>query len=128
MKIRSYVGGHPVSIYEGASFDPSIRKYRGGKCMAVIPYGGRMLSAQTALQTEQTLELDGCSIPVRSPQRWVSVDPLPSADECDYALVSAQYVAACRELGQDTSRLLTIGGVVADEEGRVVGAAWLNQN
>lgn len=128
MKLCSYVGGHPVRLYADAVYDPAIRKYRGGRIVATIPYSGRMLSATALPQTEQLLSLNGAAVPVRSPQRWQTVDPLPPAEECDFALVSAQYAAACRALGLDTSRLLTIGGVVVDEAGRTVGAAWLNRN
>ena len=31
MVIKSFVGGHAVNIYADCVFDPSIRKYRGGK-------------------------------------------------------------------------------------------------
>ena len=33
-----------------------------------------------------------------------------------------------KALGRDTSRLLTVGGTVVDESGKVIGAAWLNRN
>ena len=43
-------------------------------------------------------------------------------------MVSAVYLTACKALGRDTSRLLTVGGTVVDESGKVIGAAWLNRN
>lgn len=129
MKIRAYVGGHDIAIFEGAVYDPACRKYRGGACIARIPYAGRMLSAQAAPQQElPPLVWEGRQIPVRSALCWRSVDPMPPQEECDYAVVSVPYVTACKAMGMDTSRLLTIGGSVVDEKGRVIGACWLNQN
>lgn len=126
MKLYSFVGSHDVSIYIDAIYDPSTRKYRGGKCAAVIPYAGRMLSAQLAKSVESTLDVNGVELPLRSKMEWESVDPIP--DDCDYAIVSVQYVSACQSLGLDTSRLLTCGPAVVDDAGRIVGSAWLNRN
>ena len=120
MIIKSYVSGHPIVVFRDAVYDPTIRKYRGGTPTGVIPYAGRMLSAR--MKPQKVL------IPIRSAPEWESVDPIPDRSECDYALVSVQYLSACRELGIDTSRLLTIGGSVVDEDGKVIGTAWLNQN
>ena len=129
MIIKSYVSGHPIVVFRDAVYDPTIRKYRGGTPTGVIPYAGRMLSARMKQQKELTpVEFDGVLIPIRSAPEWESVDPIPDGSECDYALVSVQYLSDCRELGIDTSRLLTIGGSVVDEDGKVIGTAWLNQN
>ena len=127
MKVVSYVGGHDVVVYKDAVYDPSIRKYCGGTPVAVIPYSGRMLSATARPAQEEMLLLNGVEVPVHEAAAWDHVDPLPDADACDFALVSAMYAAACRELGVNTSRLLTIGGVVVDDAGRTVGCAWLNR-
>lgn len=128
MKIRSYVGGHDVVLYRGAVYDRALRKYRGGTPVAIIPYAGRMLSAQAEEQTETWITLDGAEIPLHSAIVWQQVDPLPGPEECDFALVSHTYVTACQSLGMDTSRLLTVGGAVVDEAGQTVGCAWLNRN
>ena len=114
-------------IYKDAVYDPSIRKYRGGTPVAVVPYSGRMLSASAKPAPEEMLLLNGVEVPVHGASEWDHVDPLPAPEECDFALVSAMYAAACRELNVDTSRLLTIGGVVVDDAGRTVGCAWLNR-
>ncbi|MBQ5824162.1 MAG: hypothetical protein IIW48_05075 [Clostridia bacterium] len=127
-KIMSFVGGHDVKIYSGTVYDPSIRKRRGGEIIAVIPYSGRMLSAVVKQSPDTPIQYDGVLIPVNSPQIFTAVDPVPPEDECDFCVVSAMYVAACKALGLDTSRLLTIGEPVADEEGRVIGTASLNRN
>lgn len=129
MKIKSFVSGHPIVIYRDAVFDPSIRRYRGGVPVVTIPAAGRMLSARPCPQKElPSLWVEGEEIPLRSAPEWESADPLPGPDECDYAVVSAVYLTACKALGRDTSRLLTVGGTVVDESGKVIGAAWLNRN
>lgn len=128
MKIKSYVGGHDIDIYVGAVYDPKIRKYRGGEKVATIPYGGRMLSARTAPQMElEPIQMDGANIPVHSALIFEQVDPLPVREECDLCVVSAMYANACKALGMETSRLLTVGGTVVDDAGKVIGTCWLNQ-
>ena len=127
MKIVSCVGGHPVNIYTGAEFDPTIRKFRGGEISATIPYAGFMLSARAEQVDDEPIIVDGVEIPTKSPQKWVSVDPLPNEPDTLY-IVSAMYVAACKELGLPTDKLLTIGQTVVDETGRVAGCVNLNRN
>ena len=119
MVIRSYVGGHDVVVYHGAIYDPPA---------VVIPYAGRMLSAVPKPAQEEQMEVNGVLIPLHKATVWDHVDPLPNPEECDYALVSALFVAACKSLGIDTSRLLTIGGAVVDDAGRTIGCVWLNRN
>lgn len=128
MTIKSFVGGHPVCIYADCVFDPSIRKYRGGRKIAEIPYSGRMLSAVVSQSNAEPLDFNGVPVPSKTPQIFEDVDPIPSEEECDLCIVSAMYVAACKYLGKDTSRLLTIGAPVVDEHNRVVGTCFLNKN
>ena len=129
MTIRSYVGGHDIVVYNNTVYDKSIRKYRGGTPAVVIPYAGRMLSAVPKPAQEEQMEVNGVLIPIHKAIEWDHVDPLPNPEECDYALVSALYVTACKSLGIDTSRLLTIGGAVVDDTGRTtIGCVWLNRN
>lgn len=128
MTIKSYVGNHPIRIYAGCVYDPTIRKYRGGRVIAEIPYSGRMLSASVAQSEDEGVPFGKAIIPTMTQQVFTGVDEIPPVEECDLCVVSALYVAACRSLGRDTSRLLTIGGVVVDEEGRTVGAVNLNRN
>lgn len=128
MKISSYVGGHAVNVYTGASFDPSVRKYRGGELIATIPFSGRMLSAKAAQESADPVVVDGIEIPTMSAQKWVAVDPIPDESECDYCIVSAMYVAACKALGFNTSRLLTMANTVVDADGRVIGVTGFNRN
>lgn len=128
MKVKSFVGGHDLHIYSGCEYDPAIRKYRKGSLSAVIPYSGRTLSARLSQDSAEPIEIEGKQIPTLTPQKFESVDPLPDTDECDYCIVSAMYVAACQSLGLDTSRLLTIGLPVVNEEGHTVGCCALNRN
>ena len=72
MKVVSYVGGHDVVVYKDAVYDPSIRKYRGGTPVAVIPYGGCMLSATARPAQEEMLLLNG--VEVTSPNKIVPIE------------------------------------------------------
>ena len=128
MKVLSFVGGHPVNVIASAVYDASIRKYRGGVKVMEIPYAGKMLSAKVSQTEAEPVVIDGISIPTMTPQVFADVDPIPSADECDFCIVSAMYVAACKSLGIDTSRLLTMGGTVVDDDGRVIGVIGFNRN
>ena len=129
MVIKSFVGGHSVRVYTGCTYDPQIRKYRGGKLLTEIPYAGRMLNAEIRQVPADPLPYAESSIPTMTAQQFVAVDPIPAQSECDYCIVSALYVAACKSLGMDTSRLLTISSTpVVDEEGRTIGTCALNRN
>ena len=88
-----------------------------------------MLNVQIQQDSAQPLLYDGYEIQTMSAQRFVSVDPLPPTEECDYCIVSALYVAACKSLGIDTSRLLTISSTpVVDDNGSPIGTCSLNRN
>jgi len=130
MKIKSFVGGHTVNIFAGCEFDPAIRKFRGGSKVAEIPFSGRTLNAHFEQNEAEPIEIesDGISIPTMSSQIFTSVDELPPVEECDFCIVSALFVAACKAVGRDTSRLLTIGTPVVDEAGRTIGCISLTRN
>lgn len=129
MRIVSTVGNHNINIIAGAEFDPAIRKFRGGHKIAEIPFSGVMLSAKAEQVDGEPLIVDGVAIPTKSPQKWTAVDPLPENDDGETLyVVSAMYVAACKELGLPTDKLLTIGQTVVDETGRVCGCVNLNRN
>lgn len=133
---------HNVNIVRGAEFDPTIRKYRGGEIINTIPSNG-MVSAKAAptAETEPILLesigfLPDMEIPTMEAPKWESVDPLPDAAMMDmvyrtkvYYIVSNLYVSACKELGIPTDRLLTVGNMVVEEDGRTVrGATCLIRN
>ncbi len=127
MIIKSFVGGHEIKIFKDCIYNPETRKYSGGSLLISIPYSGRMLNVQTE-QIEETLDFNGTVIPLKSKQVFVDVDPVPGKEECDYCIVSNMYAAACRDLDIDTSRLLTIGETVTDNDGNVIGCINLNKN
>ena len=128
MKIKSFVGGHSIKVFSGCEFDPRYRKFTGGTQIGEIPFSGRMLNAKIAKQESSEVDFEGFTLTLNTPQEFEDVDPIPSADECDFCIVSAMYVAACKAVGADTSRLLTIGGTVVDENGSVIGACSFNRN
>ena len=125
IKIINTVGGHDLTVYTGAEYDASIRKYRGGEVLTVVPYSGKMLSAKLADSDKEPIHIARVEIPTKM-QVVVDADEIP--DDGNLYVVSALYLTACRQLGRDTSRLLTIGGTVVDDTGRVIGCAWLNRN
>lgn len=128
MVIKSFVGGHDIQIFRDCTYNTRTRKYIGGTLVTVIPYSGKMLSASIKQIDVEPLEINGSKVPLKSPQIFIDIDPIPDKEDCDYCVVSAMYVAACKELGIETSRLLTIGSPVTDEEGKVVGCINLNKN
>ena len=85
-------------------------------------------AAEDAKESAEEINYEGVSIPTNTPQIFEDVDPIPPEEECDFCIVSAMYVAACKSLGINTKRLLTIGAPVVDEENRVIGTCSLNRN
>lgn len=120
MKIKSFVGGHDVNVYANATYDEKIRKYRNGNKVFTIPFSGTILSAKFETCEEESIDYEGNKLIVYN-KKVKSVDPIPSKDECDLCLVSNLYAQACKELGLDTSRLITIGDSVVDDNEKVVG-------
>ena len=126
IKIKSYVGGHTINVYSDCEFNPEIRKYMGGALLCQIPYSGKMLSVEYEIISEEEITIDGKPIKVllRKPK---SIDLIPSKEECDYCIVSAEYACVCKSMGCDTSRLLTMATPVVDKEGRVIGTTGFNK-
>lgn len=125
MQICNYTP-HPVHLYANAVFDPTIRKYRGGTKIGTFNSAG-MLSAKMAEKTVLVRE-DGI---VLKRTEIVGCDEYPvyKLSESDtYLIVSQLYLSAARQMGWDTSHLLTIGGAVVDDAGRTIGAAFLTMN
>lgn len=124
IRISNYTP-HPVHVYAYAKFDPSIRKYRGGTKIGTFNSVGALF-AKMAEKTVFTRE-DGVTF---KRTEIVGCDPYPmnfdGSDE--YIIVSQLYLSAAKQMGWDTSHLLTIGGAVVDDAGRVIGAAFLTMN
>ena len=128
MRIKSFVGGHDIHVYAGCQFNSDIRKYTGGTIIATIPFSGKILNAEAKQEESELIEYGNTVLPVMSKTIFTRVDPIPDTEECDLCIVSNKYVSACRSLGIETSRLLTIGDSVVDEEGRIIGCINLNRN
>jgi hypothetical protein len=117
---------HVITIIssENTAFNAAQRKVvlTGEKKVIVeLPSNG-VLSAKMA-KTDLN-PINGITI---KQSKFVSVDSLP--DGYDYYLVSAMFVAACREVGVDTSKLLTIGDAVySDGDFKPCGTLNLNLN
>ena len=112
---------HAVNIIEEAKFSPPIRKYRGGKILTTFAPSGRLLNAR--MGEDESTPIDG--VPTKR-MAILSADPIPEGD--DFYIVSQLYLAAAREMGWNTTRLLTIGGAVVDDDGHIVGASFLIRN
>lgn len=115
---------HIITIIsaENTQFNVAQRKtvLTGEKCViAELPSNG-VLSAK--MVKNALLPINGITI---NQSKFISVDSLPEG--FDYYLVSAMFVAACREVGADTSRLLTIGDAVY-LEGDMKPCGTLNLN
>lgn len=123
MKILNCVGGHDVNIYTDCEYNATTRKYTGGKFVTTIPYSGKMLFCKSS--TVNFAEPIG-DIPTMPAPAWDSVDEIP--EDCDYVIVSAMYITACKYLGLDTSKLLTLGSAVVDDSGKVIGCIGLVRN
>lgn len=125
MAIINAAGGHGITVYSGAEFDPSIRKHRGGTKVLEIPFSGKFYSAKQVDTEEAPIDVDGVQVPTIT-RKFAGVEEIP--DDGNFYIVSAPYAVACKEAGMDTSRLLTIGNPVCDEAGRVIGCTCLIRN
>lgn len=104
---------HDVNVVVGATFVPDVRKYMGGHVIATFTPEGM-------LQAHVDVKADGAMGDVPMMRRVVTgIDPVP--DDGAMHIVSAQYFSAAQAAGADTSRLLTVGPVVVDDDRRIVG-------
>ena len=110
---------HSINIIDGATFDPSIRKYVAGEeatVVASIPSDG-VLSA--TIETWEEEPIDG--IPVYG-KMITGFDPLPTG--YDIYIVSALYAEAADrnkwELGKDIYKLYLVADPVYSLDGRTI--------
>ena len=109
---------HPVSIVAGAAFDTGIREYRGGFVVKTIQSSGTVSAIASKQDEMEPILTEGdVIIPTISAPKWERVDPLPEAPERTMFIVSETYVAACKELGIPTDRLLTLGPNIIEDNG-----------
>jgi hypothetical protein len=100
---------HAINVVDGASFNPSIRKYTGGTVVLSIPSNG-MLNAK--LSTVDLPAVDG--IPVFG-KAFTGVDALPNG--YDIYIVSAMYASAAKAAGVDMSKVYTVADPVYTDDG-----------
>ena len=125
MLIKNCAGRHGINIYAGAYYDGAIHKFRGGRKIFEIPFSGKFYSARPLDNPAAPLSVNGVKVPTIR-RTFGGIEPVP--DDGNLYIVSAMYVTACKEAGLDTSRLLTIGNPVVDENGRVIGCTCLIRN
>ena len=65
------------------------------------------------VNAELPVHLQGSGLPLKGGVKFVSHDPIPDGD---IVIVSNLYRSAVKELGNDTSRLATVDGVVYKSE------------
>ena len=103
---------HSINIIEGAEYKAAIRKWIGGREIAVIPTD-TMLSAQLDMVPIADLG-NGVTI---CEQQALSCDPLPpDAKAADYIVVSAIYGIAYQMLHGLNSKLVSVRDLVVDSE------------
>ena len=117
MKLINCTGNHAVNIVVGASYDASTRKYVGGEIALTIEPSGTMLSAKFEEVPGEPLIVNDIEVPT-SVKKLVSCDPVPTANEDTYFIVSMLYKNAVAEMGGDTSHLLTTNGCVVADDGK----------
>lgn len=127
-KVINCVGGHDIDVYDGCVFDENSRKYTGGVKIGSIPFSGKILNVDFKLKDSASIISHDTVLNTKERQRIIRISELPPAEEYDFCIVSNTYLSACKELGIDTSKLLTIEGSVIDDNGKVIGAYFFNRN
>lgn len=103
---------HAINLITDAEYKPKIRKYVGGRELAVIPASGEMLSAKL---TSQIITEFGQGVYVCR-QICTECDPLPAlALRADYTIVSAMYATAYKQARYNPeTNLVTIHDLVVE--------------
>ena len=132
MRILNYTGAN-VRLYENAEYDVAHNCYiegEDGRPYVEFPSRG-CLEAHSEAPTngfDRSLDCKGVNVPVQLYPKWVDVDALPIGDEDDFTLVivTEEYVRACECLGIPTTKLLTVGSAVVDEENWITVLGHVN--
>ena len=117
---------HAITIMAGTVYNPTTRNHFVGKQTKIvkeIPSSGNTLNAYYERYMD---DLNGLPIDRIT---YTNVDPIP--ENVDYVIVSAIYVEACKKLGKDTTKCLTVGKGVFSNEGKIrkpVGTTSLKCN
>ena len=117
---------HAINIVDSAEYNASVRKHirtSVTKTVKVIAPSGKLLNAKIVRNVADPID----GIPTVKSE-YPSVDELPEG--ADFVVVSAMYVAARRELGLPTEKLLTVGDTVYDsvENPKPIGVLNLSRN
>lgn len=114
---------HEVVIYKNTTFKKDIRKNVGGDIARKFAKG---ITLNAYFSESSKTIIDGLEVNIAP--KAIKVDELP--DKSKYYIVSLQYVTACKELGKDTSHLLTTSGAVVDsnDTSKVIGCTGLIRN
>lgn len=133
MRILNY-SGENVRLYEKMEYNSDYKCYvegEHGRPYIEFPSKGILEAYSEAPRngSECTLNCNGMSIPMKPYPKWIEVDALPVGDDDEFTLiiVTDEYVRACEYLGIPTTKLLTVGAAVVDEDNwtTVLGYAGL---
>lgn len=122
MRILNY-SGENVRLYEKVEYDYDYRCYvegEFGRPYIEFPSKGHLEARSEAPKhgSECKVNCNGVSIPMKLYPQWKDVDALPVGDDDEFTLiiVTDEYVRACEYLGIPTTKLLTVGPAVVDED------------
>ena len=133
MRILNY-SGENVRLYEKMEYNSDYKCYvegEHGRPYIEFPSKGILEAHSEAPRngSECTVNCNGLSIPMKPCPKWIDVDALPVGDDDEFTLiiVTDEYVRACEYLGIPTTKLLTVGAAVVDEDNwtTVLGYAGL---
>lgn len=122
MNILNYTGEN-VRLYEKMEYDYDYNCYvdgEHGRPYIEFPSKGLLEARSEAPRngSDCKVNCNGVSIPMKLYPKWKDVDALPVGDEDEFTLiiVTDEYVRACEYLGIPTTKLLTVGPAVVDDE------------
>ena len=122
MRILNY-SGEDVHLYEKMEYDSDYHCYvegEHGRPYIAFPSKGILEARSEAPKhgSDCKVNCNGVSIPMKLYPKWKDVDALPVGDDDEFTLiiVTDEYVRACEYLGIPTTKLLTVGPAVVDED------------
>ena len=122
MRILNY-SGENVRLYEKMEYDSDYHCYvegEFGRPYIEFPSKGHLEARSEAPRHgwKCKVNCNGVFIPMKFYPQWKDVDALPVGDDDEFTLiiVTDEYVRACEYLGISTTKLLTVGPAVVDED------------
>ena len=115
---------HAVNIFgrDSYTFSAEHRKNIVSGNAAPVISVPKMTPLNAVFKSVKSGEIEGIDV---NKSVAVSVDSLPEG--FDFYVVSVQFVAACRELNLPTEKLVTVDGIVVNENLQVVGCTAFRQ-